>query len=128
MTPAITVEAGVSPALFRDSLQLTGKPLLQKKSEKHKNVATGLASMLQVALQLCTKNHLAGQNLNKPAESHLLLNPPQFASRNVVASNNETATRPQAALGSLTHQQSGGNLCLTLNQFISHSSSFSSQA
>jgi hypothetical protein len=76
MTPTITVEAGVSPALFRDSqparlsLQLTGKPLLQRKSEKHKNVATGLASMLQVALQLCTNNHLAGQNLNKP-QNHI---------------------------------------------------------
>jgi hypothetical protein len=48
MTPAITVEAGVSPALFRDSqparlpLPLTGKPVLQRKSEKHKNVATVL--------------------------------------------------------------------------------------
>ena len=54
----------------RLSLQLTGKPLLQRKSEKHKNVATGLASMLQVALQLCTNNHLAGQNLNKP-QNHI---------------------------------------------------------
>jgi hypothetical protein len=51
MTPAITVEAGVSPALFWDS-QLASKRLLRKKSEKHKNVATGLASVLQVALQL----------------------------------------------------------------------------
>jgi hypothetical protein len=32
-------------------------------------------------------------------ESDLLLNPPQFAKRNIVASNNETATRPQAAWG-----------------------------
>jgi hypothetical protein len=43
---------------------------LQKKSEKHKNVATGLASVLQVALQLCTNNHLAGQNLNEP-QNHI---------------------------------------------------------
>ena len=44
--------------------------LLQKKSRKHKNVATGLAAVIQVALQLCTNNHLTGQNLNEP-QNHI---------------------------------------------------------
>jgi hypothetical protein len=95
----------VSPALFWDlqparlPLHLAGDAQLQKKSEKHKKYRDSLASVVQVALQLCTNNYLTGQNLNELPESHLVLNPPQFATRNVVASNNETATRPQAAWG-----------------------------
>jgi hypothetical protein len=77
MTPAITVEAGVSPALFWDSqparlpLQLASKRLLRKKSEKHKNVATRRVHVLHVASQFqslgpTNPNNLTGQNLNEP--------------------------------------------------------------
>jgi hypothetical protein len=70
MTPAITVEAGVSPALFWDSqparlpLQLASKRLLRKKSEKHKNVAT---RRVPIPIPWTDNpNNLTGQNLNEP--------------------------------------------------------------
>ena len=44
--------------------------LFKRKSEKHKNVVTRRVPVLQVALQLCTNNHLAGQNPNEP-QNHI---------------------------------------------------------
>ena len=105
----------MSPALFWDSqsaqlpLQLTGNTQLQKKSEKHKNVVTHRVHVLHVASEFqslgpTNPNHLTGQNPNEPQNHILLLNPPQFATRNIVASSNDTATRSQAdwELNSLT--------------------------